>query len=133
MNESVHVFSGRFASNEEALAYTEARWEDEPDESVSDEEYEAWEARHPVWPMRTDLDAYLDSDFIETVTGSDRDGYLGKILVNPDDLQLITSASPDADTLILIFKEALGGFEATMKSTPRMTYCGEFHCDLTGL
>jgi hypothetical protein len=28
----------------------------EPDESVSDEEYEVWENRNPTWQLRADLD-----------------------------------------------------------------------------
>jgi hypothetical protein len=36
----------------------------------------------------------------------------------------------DANILVLIFSPALGGFAAEMKSTSRLTYCGEFACQL---
>jgi hypothetical protein len=124
MNSSVHVFAGRFKDEEEASTYTEARWHPERDESVSDEEYAAWEARNPHWRLRSDLDGYLDSDFIETITGPERYSYLEKLLVTRGDLARIMAVDPEANTRVLIFQEALGGFEVEMKSTERLSYCG---------
>jgi hypothetical protein len=134
MNVNVHIFVGSFGSREQACAYTEGQWETEPDDSVSDEEYQAWEDRNPIWQMREDLGVHLDSDFIETIYGPDRYDYLRTLLVDSADLdRVIDAADTSADTIVLIFIEALGGFEATMKSTPVLTYCGECSCDLSNL
>ena len=123
----LHVFVGTFASREEACLYTEEQWEPEPDDSVSDEEYAAWEDRNPLWGFRDDVgDVYLDSDFIETIDGHRRYKYLESYLVNGDDLKTIRSAVPDSNILYLIFPDAFGGFDATLRSTPRLTYCGAF-------
>jgi hypothetical protein len=128
METSVHVFIGRFSDDKEVYDYTEATWEGnpEPDETASDEEYEAWEERNPRWPLRSELTEYLDSDFIETIVGPDRWTYLGTVLGNTDEAKRIAALVPDANALVLISKEALGGFDATMKSTPKLTYCGEY-------
>jgi hypothetical protein len=133
MNESVHVFVGRFEGEEEACAYTQAQFEPEPDESAGDDDYAEWEDREPTWLMKDDLGIdYLDSDFIETITEAERYDYLGKLLVNGEDLKRILAADPAANTLVLIFHEALGGFAAEMKSTAKLTYCGEYAADLSG-
>ena len=108
MTESVHVFLGRFEGEEDAFAYTQAQWEDEPEEDASDEEYEAWEESNPRWRMKDDLGIdYLDSDSIETSLDPERYDYMGKLLVNPEDLKRILAADPAANTLVLIFHGAL--------------------------
>src|SRR5690348_10308557 len=118
MNDYVHVFVGSFANREEACAYTEPQWEPEPDESVSDEEYSAWEERNPIWQMRSELGhPYLDSDFIETIDGSDRYEYLARLLTDSDGIDRIRKIAGGEDNiLVLIFAEALGGFAARVKS-----------------
>jgi hypothetical protein len=131
MNDWVHVFVGRFESPDDARTYTEAKWKPKPGESASDEEWEAWEERNPQWPLRSDLDVYLDSDFIEVILAPGQYSYLQSLLLDRQDADRITQIDPDANTLVLVFREALGGFDAAMKSTPSLTYCGEFACDLT--
>jgi len=131
MSHGVHVFAGTFESREEAVLYTEPQWEPEPAEDVSDERYREWEDRNPIWGMRTDLDVYLDSDFIETIDGPDRYTYLQGMLVDGAEIQSIRERAPaSANMLVLIFHQALGGFPALMSSTPRLTYCGEWACSL---
>ena len=75
-----------------------------------------------------------DHDFIEVIDDTEhlsRYDYLRSILKNADDIaRILRSAAPDANILVLIFKEALGGFEAKMRTTPRLSYCGEFPCTL---
>ena len=125
---TVHVFLGNFNSIEEALNYTEAQWEPEPDDSASDQEYSDWEERNPVWPMKKDLTVYLDSDFIETIDNEDRYEYLEKMLVDKKDINKIKNTNLDSKILVLIFKEALGGFSVKLRSTQFLHYCGEFDC-----
>lgn len=132
MKRTVHVFAGSFGSRENACSYTEAMWEPEPDESVSDEEYQAWEDRNPRFPLRADLGVYLDSAFIETIHGDHRYRYLQGLLADQADAEsIIQAAGPTSDTLVLIFHDALGGFGSTLKSTPQLVYCGEYRCDLS--
>jgi hypothetical protein len=128
MAGQLHVFAGSFASREDACLYTEAQWEPEPDDSVSDEEYTAWEDRNPTWCFQDGLgdDVYLDSDFIETIDGDNRYEYLAGYLVNSGDLDAVRLAAGDANILLLVFPDALGGFDAQLKSTSKLTYCGAF-------
>ncbi|MEO1522935.1 MAG: hypothetical protein AAFU78_19475 [Cyanobacteria bacterium J06633_2] len=127
MKRMLHVFAGKFASRDEACLYTEPQWEPEPNDTVSDEEYAAWEDRNPIWQFRDDLgDVYLDSDFIETIDGHRRYEYLKSYLVEQNDLRKIEDIAADANILLLIFPDAFGDFEATPHSTPRMVYCGAF-------
>jgi hypothetical protein len=134
MNDVVHVFAGCFADGDAARRYSEEHWESEPDESVSDEVYRAWEDRNPAWRLKEDLGIYLDGDFIETITDDDRYDYLNTMLTDPLALARIKATVNDAaNTLVLIFSEAFGGFPASLRSTPRLTYCGSFACDLSRL
>lgn len=128
----VHVFVGSFLNRESACMYSEAQWEPEPDESVSDDDYRAWENRNPSWQMRADLkDPYLDGDFIETIDGADRYSYLAEMLTEQGAIDRIQAkASDDDNILVLIFSEALGGFAPKLASTPRLKYCGCFDCNL---
>ena len=132
MIKTVHVFAGRFTNRDAACRYTEAQWEPEPDESASDEEYVAWENRNPIWPMKIDLGiVFLDSDFIETIFGDGRYDYLNGTLLDEQAINRIkATAGSDSNVLVLIFDEALGGFESEVKSTPSLTYCGQFDCEL---
>lgn len=133
MSDSVHVFVGRFSSSDEARAYTEQQWEPEPDDSVSDEEYEDWEDRNPTWKLRDDLaPLYLSPDFIETITSEDRYDYLGKLLNDPAAAAHLQAVAGDANTLVLVFSGAFAEFPPVVKSTPALKYLGEFPCDLKG-
>lgn len=129
-NGKLHVFAGSFPSRDEALLYAEAQWEPEPDASVSDAEYFAWEARNPTWGLADDLGIGLDADFIETIDGSDRYEYLKGHLKNEADLNSIRAISADSNTLVLIFPDALHTPKEQMFSTSIMVYCGVFDCRL---
>lgn len=127
MKPALHIFAGNFPSCEEACLYTEAQWEPEPDDSVSDDEYAAWEGRNPSWKFRDDLgDIYLDSDFIETIDGHGRYKYLESYLVDKADLNRIQEAAANSNIILLLFPDAFGGFDATLQSTPTMLYCGGY-------
>lgn len=65
---NVHIFIGEFDNREVATTYTQGYWEHEPDGTATDEELNKWEERNPIWQMRDDLNCYMDSDFIETIT-----------------------------------------------------------------
>ena len=129
MNDEVHVFAGRFSSREEAAKYCQEQWEPEPDASVSDQDYTAWENRNPSWTLQDDLGVFLDSDFIELVDSADRYAYLEQLLSDRPLISCIKEkAPPEANALLLIFKAALGGFDVQLRSTPRLTYCGSYGC-----
>lgn len=124
---TVHVFVGAFPTLEAALQYSQAQWQPAPDAGCSEEAYRAWEDGNPLWPMRDELDAYLDSDFIETIGGEDRFQYLSTVIADQasiDNLQARHAAT--TNVLVLIFSDALDGFPATLQSTSQLTYCGEY-------
>ena len=79
-------------------------------------------------------EVYLDHEFIEVIDDMEqlsRYDYLRSMLKNADDIAgILRSAGKYANILVPIFKEALGGFEAQMRSTPRLSYCGDFPCTL---
>jgi hypothetical protein len=79
--------------------------------------------------MRSDLGiTYLNADFIETVEGAECTAYLSEHLAHSTDLDLIRARTPpNANVLVLIFDEALGGFECTVSSTVRLSYCGQYN------
>lgn len=128
MGMKVHAFLGTFESLALALAYTEQQWEPEPEAGASDDAYRAWENRNPTWAMRTDLRVeYLDADFIETVDATEGVVYLAEHLVSSADLESIQARGPaDANVLVLIFEEALGGFRGEFSSTTRLSYFGRY-------
>ena len=135
MDTTIHVFAGSFRDRDDACAHALDRWEPEPAQTATDDEYSAWEERNPTRQLKADLgDPYLDHDFIEIIGDGknfSRYDYLRRMLRNPDDIEGIRrSAGAEANVLVLVFKDALGGFEAHMRSTPRITYCGEFFCSL---
>ncbi|MCB9599918.1 MAG: hypothetical protein H6721_24105 [Sandaracinus sp.] len=127
---TVHVFSGSFASREDATDYSEAQWAPEPGEDASEEEYAAWEDSNPAWAMRDDLGLdYLDHDFIETIRSDEEDkqhiwNYLGGLLRDPATLERIRAQAGSANTLVLIFAQALDGAEPDLGSTPKLAFCG---------
>lgn len=76
-------------------------------------------------------EVYLDHEFIDDMEHVSRYDYLRSMLKNADDIAgILRSAGKYANILVPIFKEALGCFEAQMRSTPRLSYCGEFPCTL---
>lgn len=123
---NVHVFIGKFTSREEAILYTEPCWETEPDDSVSDEEYSAWEDRNPTWQMRSDLDCYLDSDFIETIDGNKFE-YLQSVVKDSKGLAVYEDELKQTDSiLVLIFDQAIDFQKSEIKSTPKLKYIGYY-------
>lgn len=130
---NVHIFIGEFENRDNATSYTQGRWEPEPDESATDEQYSKWEERNPIWKMRDDLNCYLDSDFIETITDEIKLKYFGGLVKN-DSLtrQYSKLLSNQKSALILIFDSALHESEKDikMKSTERMEYIGKFPTEI---
>lgn len=128
MDTRVHIFAGRFASHEDATAYSEEQWAPEPGEDASEDEYTAWEDSNPQWAMRDDLGLdNLDHDFIETLHADDEHDvwkYLGGLLKDPDALELVRDRAGSANTLVLIFDQAFDGAEPDLDSTPQLTFCG---------
>ncbi|MBA4502536.1 hypothetical protein [Marinobacterium marinum] len=127
---TVYVFSGTFESIEEACLYSQPQWEAEPSESASDEEYAAWEDRNPSHNMLSNIGPYLDEDFIETIDFDP--GYLSGIKISKSDIAHIRSRSLDANILVLVYEQALGGFSLRKApvSNSSLTYCGHFYCDI---
>lgn len=129
----LHIFLAAFGSQADAVAFSQKQWEPEPSEETSDEEYAAWEARNPSWPMRAEQGfTYLDEDFVETIWGTETAGsavnwsYLASLL-EPDDVGRCQDLAPvGSSTLIVIDERALGGFDFMFRSTPSMTYCGRY-------
>lgn len=131
MHTSVFVFIGSFDSDGLARAYSEPQWEPEPLETVSDSEYQMWEERNPVWLLREDLGIYLDNDFIETITDQNWQSYLSSLLDDSKHLHQILSHCPEkTNCLVLVFKQALSGFDAELKSTPTLSLMGEYPCTI---
>lgn len=130
--QPVHIFTMSFERNEDALAFGHPHWEPEPGDDVPDEEYSAWEARNPIWPMKAELGYYLDSDFIEVVwNGGHHEAepdwnYLLSRLRGEDVEAIRAVTPPRANTLVLIDQQALGGFDAEPGSTLSMHYCGAY-------
>jgi hypothetical protein len=131
MQVFVFIYFGSFPSVDQALSYTQGCWEPDPPDSVSDAEYEAWEDRNPVWPLREELDVYLDSDFIETIVEPDWQSYLKSLIRDPDQLHTIMERCPEnTNCLVLIYEAALGGYDSVMKSTSKLTLIGKYPCTL---
>ncbi len=126
----VYVFSGEFDDIESACLYSQPQWEPEPDESVSDEEYTAWEDRNPSHDLLGNIDSYLDEDFIETVDLDFK--YLSSKGASDSDIANIRGNAGRSNVLILVYEQALGGFplKKTPVSNSSLTYCGQFHCKL---
>lgn len=123
----VFVFAGEFKDRADACLYSEPQWEPEPGESVSDEEYLAWENRNPVHKLNDNLNTYLDSDFIETVNL--KFDYLSSLNISDEDIGKIqASVLPNYNYMVLVFEDALGGFEfdGHPTSTEFLRYCGKY-------
>lgn len=118
-----HLFAGKFASEEEARAYSLPQWEPEPDSDVSDAEYRAWELRNPSWKLAEDLGVPLEEDFvqvsrqIETVVHETRN----------DELHKLSKLKP-FDTFILVFADAYdcsdAHFEKIARTLSSVVYVG---------
>lgn len=132
MGQTVHVFGIKPGSKGEEVGYAHPYWEPEPDDSATDEEYNAWEDRNPIWGLCEDLDCYLDSDFVEYL--GDEEGnfweYLAGYVTDDRDLDKIREALVACREFVLIFDSALGGFDANLRETEGALYAGEFACSL---
>ena len=123
----IHVFIGKFLNRELALKYTEPFWEPEPNENVSDEEYNEWEDRNPIFEMANDLDCFLDSDFIETITDSNKTEYLKSMLEVPSKINATESElNSEKSVLVLIFEKAINSEDFSFGDTPKLKYKGVF-------
>ena len=130
---NVHIFIGKFDNRKDATEYTQEQWEDEPESTATDEEYEKWEERNPIWLMRNDLKIELESDFIETITDEIKFKYFeglvkDEILTN----KYSTLLKSEKTALILIFDLAFSENSKTieMKSTQKMNYIGVFPTEI---
>jgi len=133
IKQKVYVFSGVFASREEACLYSEPQHLPEPDESASDEEYAEWEDNCSTHELRNNIKHYLDNDFIETIDDNSmcRYEYIESMLINKEEIKTIKHKAPkNSNILVLVFHEALGGFKLKEepKPTKELTYCGEYNC-----
>ena len=97
----VHVFLGEFKSRKDAISYTETCWEPEPDETVSEEEYSLWENNNPKWEMKSDLNCYLDGDFIETITDENKFEYLCGMIENPENVKHLKHELENKELIII--------------------------------
>ena len=75
-------FLWEFKNRKDATSYTESYWAPEPDETVSEEEYAIWENNNPKWKMESDLNCYLNADFIETIIDDNKFEYLYVMIEN---------------------------------------------------
>jgi hypothetical protein len=128
----VHIFTGRFGSEARARAYCEQQWP-ASDHPIHNLAYIVWEDHASFWPIREELKArYLDGSFIETIwsRGDDRPGvdwdYLETLLSRDDVARCRAKTEPQADTLILIYQEALGGFNLELPAPTMIAYCGRY-------
>ncbi|WP_035337466.1 hypothetical protein [Dokdonia sp. PRO95] len=125
----VHVFLGEFKTRKDATSYTESYWEPEPDESVSDRDYEIWENSNPKWKMKSDLNCYLDGDFIETITEGNKFEYLCGMIQNPESIKHLKTEL-NKKVLVLIFEKGINSQKSKLKSTEVLEYIGVFESTL---
>jgi hypothetical protein len=127
---SVYIFAGCFQNRDQACLYSEPQWEPKPDDDV-DEINEAWEDNNPRHSLKQNIDAYLDSDFIETV---DLDyEYLNSFQISSTDIESIQNLLNDkVNIFVLVFEAALDGFDLENQPITNsvLTYCGNYNCEL---
>lgn len=126
----VYIFVGQFKDLQSACRYSEPQWQPEPDEAVSDAEYETWEDRNPTHELRRNINNSLDSDFIETVKVSS--DYLRKIGLNNRDVQAVESEARNSNYMVLVYDSALTCrlTKVNPVSSQSLIYCGCFSCKL---
>ena len=126
---TIHLFAGTFDSLEAAEQYCQRDWGQAPDESAPPQEWEAWENEYPKWPLRDELGVYLDEDFIELHFRPEPGAaWLSPVLemLEAPDREQIQRAIESDNTLLLLDINALGGFEAELRSTARLRYLSAF-------
>jgi len=79
--------------------------------------------------MESDLNCYLDGDFIETITDDNEFEYLCGMIENPKNVKHLKTEL-DKKELILIFEKAINSKNAEFKSTDRIEYKGFFESTL---
>ncbi|SCX27354.1 hypothetical protein DSM25558_4211 [Agrobacterium sp. DSM 25558] len=125
-SSGIHVFTALFATNEEASAFGHPRWEPEPSQDSSEEEYTAWEDRNPIWPMKSELGCSIDNDFVEIIWKSGKEPDWDYLVSRLDLTQVtkIRRQTQMANTLVLIDHMAIGGEPPEFMSTGKLTYHG---------
>ena len=131
MKTEVHIFVGDFSTLEAATSYTEERW---PPVVSAFEDPDAQVDEDPTWALLDDQPGcqYLDADFIETLhpdDGQEHAAYLGTLLAAGDLATIVDSIGPHA-TVVLVFQQALGGFDGSFQSTEVLRFLGTFDADL---
>lgn len=124
------MFSGAFNTIEEACSYSEPQWEPELDETASNEEYVRWEDSNPTFQLKTNIDSYLDEDFIETVNLCYE--YLENLKFSAFDIENVREKSAGNNVFVLVYERSLGGFPLKKKpqSSTQLSYCGVYKCVL---
>lgn len=89
---TVYVFIGSFQTDQEARSYSFGYWEPEPDENSTDDVYNAWESRNPIWPLRQELGLSLEPAFMEIIR-NDPFKYLKGIIARENDYDIIQQKS----------------------------------------
>jgi hypothetical protein len=128
---SVYIFAGVFKSIDQACVYSEPQWEPEPSYDANDEEYQAWEDSNPKHSLKQNVEADLDSGFIETV-GLNYE-YLSGLKISPDGIKNIQALLKHKENVfVLVFEDALGGFNLESKPITNsvLTYCGNYSCEV---
>jgi hypothetical protein len=123
---TIHLFAGAFASRAEADAYLLRDWGDAPAEDAPLEEWQAWEAEYPKWPLREELGVYLDEDFVEFHFGSPAEAAERSLLLEEADAEQVRAVTEHSNVLVILDANALGGFEVHLQSTARLRYLGSF-------
>lgn len=105
----LHVFHGRFETEEQALAYC----------------YDAPDPAHPE-PLTRDLPgAYIDTTYVDVLWGKTNDPALRAYFPDPLCDQII-AATEASNTVVLIAQDAFGGFGFTLNNTPQLAYLGHW-------
>ena len=126
----IYIFAGKFDSTEEARRYSEPQWEPEPDDSISTAEYEEWEDRNPSLQLTQNVDAYLDNDFIETISICFQ--YLSDIKMCDADIQKVKQCIQGENVFVLVYEQAFdcSGLKSDPISNSFLRYCGQYQCEL---
>lgn len=81
--------------------------------------------------MESDLNCYLDSDFIETITDRDKTSYLKSMLNDPGEIEsFVNELEEENSVLVLIFESAINSDSFEFNDTPKLKYKGEFESTL---
>ncbi|WP_034619676.1 hypothetical protein [Chitinibacter tainanensis] len=131
---SFHLFAGTFKNEKDAQKFAFEHWEPEPSADTCDSDYEAWERRNPIWPLKQELGFYMDSDFVELVTDL---SYLNDLIQSESEKSILAKClSEKYSHYIIIGSEAIyGDRRAPLNdkqlrepvSTESLVYLGKFN------